>query len=137
MKQTYLSVLLLLFCSILQAQKDTSIQIIEKDSFTIVDTSPGFPDGEAALMKFIKKNQHYPKSAKTNKIAGTVYVSFIVEPNGSLTNIVILKGLGYGCDEEAMRLVSIMPQWIPATVNNKPVRSRFRIPIRFGKAHYY
>lgn len=99
--------------------------------------TPGFPGGEAALMKFIKKNQHYPKTAKTNKIAGTVYVSFIVEPNGSLTNIVILKGLGYGRDEEAMRLVSIMPQWSPATIKNDPVRCIFNLPIRFGKIHFY
>ncbi len=104
---------------------------VEAEIFTIVEEQPGFPGGEAALMEFLGKNITYPPMARESGIQGTVFVTFVVEPDGSVTNVKILRGIGGGCDEEAIRVVKNMPKWKPGKQRGKPVRVQFNLPIRF------
>ena len=82
-------------------------------------------------MKFIKDNLSYPPEAVAEKITGKVYLGFIVEKNGSLSNVEVLRGVHPLLDAEAIRLIQSMPNWIPGTLNNEPARTRLRIPISF------
>jgi TonB family protein len=97
----------------------------------VTEQMPSFSGGQASLLRFLSGNTKYPESAKKHKIEGMIIVQFIVEKNGSLTNLLIVKGLGYGCDEETLRLVRMMPKWQPGYQKGKPVRVRFNLPIRF------
>jgi len=107
-----------------QAQKDTTV-------YTVVETMPQYPGGEDALMKYLAINISYPQAAKDKGIQGTVYVSFIVEKNGNISNVKILRGIGSGCDEEVIRVVKDMPEWKPGTQNGKPVRVQYNLPVKF------
>ena len=91
-----------------------------------------FPGGQEAMHLFIRNEFKYPESARKNKIEGQVILSFIVERNGSLSNIKILKGVSVDINNEAKRLVAIMPPWIPATHEGSKVRSRCNLPITFN-----
>jgi periplasmic protein TonB len=104
---------------------------VELEIFTIVEEQPSFPGGEEALMEFLGKNIAYPPMAKESGIQGTVFVTFVVEPDGSVTNVKTLRGIGGGCDEEAIRVVKNMPKWKPGKQRGKPVRVQFNLPIRF------
>jgi len=99
--------------------------------YTAVEQEPQFPGGNEARLKFIQANLIYPAAAKNAGIQGTVFVTFIVERDGSLTNILILRGIGGGCDEEAIRLIKSMPKWNPAIQRNDQVRVQFNLPIYF------
>ncbi|TNE81992.1 MAG: energy transducer TonB [Bacteroidetes bacterium] len=93
--------------------------------------SPQFPGGEAAMMLYIRKNIKYPPLAKENNIQGQVVISFVVEKDGSLSNIKIEKAPPYGLGEEAKRVIESMPRWTPGEQNFHPVRVRMNIPIKF------
>jgi TonB family protein len=93
---------------------------------------PSYPGGYEALVKFILENVQYPAEAKKNNIQGTVFVSFIVETDGSVTHVKVLRGIGGGCDEEGARVVSIMPKWVPGKEQGKVVRVQFNLPIKFA-----
>ena len=82
-------------------------------------------------MTFLANNIHYPQDARDKGIQGTVHVSYVIEPNGELSNIKVLSGIGGGCDEEAIRVIRLMPAWKPGIQRGKPVRVQFHIPIRF------
>lgn len=103
----------------------------EQQIFTVVENDPEFPGGKEALYKYLRDNIRYPQVALKNNISGTVYVTFVVEQDGSITNPRVLRGIGGGCDHEAVRLVKSMPKWIPGKQRGKPVRVRFNLPIRF------
>ncbi|MCF8298967.1 MAG: energy transducer TonB [Saprospiraceae bacterium] len=90
-----------------------------------------YPGGETARINFLKENIVYPDSAKVNGIAGTVYVSFIIETDGSVSDIRIIRGIGYGCDEEVIRVFKLMPNWIPAKQRGIAVRTRVNYPVKF------
>ncbi len=125
-------VLILLSSGMLQAQNDTtSSVIIEKEIFTIVEVQPQYIGGEKALMKYLQDNLVYPNDARKRNIQGTVFISFVVEPDGSISSVKCLRGIGGGCDEEAMRVVKLMPNWKPGLQRGKPVRVQFNLPIRF------
>ncbi|MCX6231468.1 MAG: energy transducer TonB [Bacteroidetes bacterium] len=94
-----------------------------------------FPGGDKELWKFIDKNMIYPFSASEKGIQGTVYVRFVVEIDGKLSKIAIVKGLSGGFNEEALRIVGMMPDWIPAKREGKPYRSGVLLPIRFRLHH--
>ena len=83
------------------------------------------------MTEFITANLSYPQEAKEAGIEGRVFVSFIVERDGGLSSIQLLRGIGYGCDEEAMAVVKKMPKWTPATQRGKPVRMEYQLPIIF------
>jgi len=92
---------------------------------------PEFPGGMFKFVDYIKDNLKYPKEAKQNEVEGQVFVTFIVERDGSLSNVKVVRGIGSGCDEEAVRLLRNSPKWIPAQENGRPVRAAYALPISF------
>lgn len=125
----YLIILLICFYSgnSIQAQApDSEGQIIPA-----VEKMPEFKGGEKKLREFLSGNLIYPDSARLNGISGTVYISFVVEADGELTDIKPVRGLGGGLTEEAIRVILLMPKWEPGRVNGKPVRCLFTLPIKF------
>lgn len=107
------------------------ISYAQNEICTKPDKAAFYPGGSMALVKFLKTNVKYPDAAKTAKVKGTVLISFIIEKSGGLTSLEILKGLGHGCDEEALRVVRKMPKWYPASVGGQPVRSVYKLYIKF------
>lgn len=103
----------------------------EDEIFVGAEKMPEFPGGEKELMRFIGEHITYPREAKEIGIAGTVYVSFVIEKDGSVSNIKILRGIGGGCDEEAVRVIKLMPRWSPGMQHTMPVRVSFNMPIAF------
>lgn len=101
------------------------------ESEDILERDPAFPGGLETLSKYIADNIEYPPQAKDAKVTGTVYVSFIVEKDGSITIVECLRDIGYGCCEEAILLVKSMPRWNPGIQKGKPVRTQFNLPITF------
>lgn len=97
----------------------------------VPEVFPRFPEGIPGLKAYLGDNVNYPKLAKQLNIQGTVYVGFIVEKDGSISQVEILRSIGGGCDEEAIRVVQNMPQWSPGRQMNKPVRVSFTLPIKF------
>ncbi|NLF41882.1 MAG: energy transducer TonB [Bacteroidales bacterium] len=106
-------------------------EIAEEVIFTVVEENPGYPGGEEARMKYLQQNLKYPQMARESGIQGTVYVTFVVEKDGSITDVRILRGIGGGCDEEAARVVKAMPRWNPGKQRGQAVRVQFNLPIRF------
>tara|TARA_B110000238_G_scaffold193350_1_gene229687 strand:- start:801 stop:1367 length:567 start_codon:yes stop_codon:yes gene_type:complete len=105
---------------------------LEKTSMNIsVESIPEFPGGDLGLMNFINKNTKYPAIAKEYNITGKVYVSFIVDKGGSVTNVKIVRGVDKNLDAEAIRVVSSLPKYKPGIQKGKPVRVQFTIPINF------
>lgn len=96
-----------------------------------VDTDPEFPGGTTALYKYVSDNIHYPEKAKADRVEGRVYVRFVIEADGSVTNVELLRKVSKECDEEALRVVQNMPRWQPATKDGKPVRTQYVMPIYF------
>jgi TonB family protein len=96
-----------------------------------IDVQPQFPGGEDSLNVFLKKNLQYPEEAIKKGIQGKVFVTFIIDTDGSLSEIKLVKGIGEGCDEEALRMVKKMPNWRPAFYQGKVVRHRYLLPIMF------
>lgn len=125
----------ILFCFIATAsfsQETVINDSISNDSIYFhVDEFPEFPGGEEARMKFIHDNINYPEMAQESGIQGTVYVKFIIEKDGSISNVEIIRGIGGGCDEEAIRILRMMPKWKPAMSQGKPVRIKFNMPFKF------
>jgi len=105
--------------------------VVEAEIFLVVEDPAQFPGGEAARLKFLQENIRYPQIAREMGIQGTVYVTFVVEPNGALSNIKVLRGIGGGCDEEAIRVVGLMPRWQAGKQRGQAVRVQFNMPIRF------
>jgi protein TonB len=114
-----------------QPKIDTSATTGYSTSFMLVQLIPQYPGGYSELIKFIKSNLVYPKSAAEAGISGTVYVSFVVEKDGSISNVRIQKGIFPDCDKEAIRVVSLMPKWTPGKENGKIVSMRCSLPIKF------
>jgi TonB family protein len=107
-------------------------KIIHNDSiYFVAEVMPSFQGGEENLMKHLKTNIHYPPQAQSSKTEGTVVVSFIIDRNGMPSNIKIVRGIGKGCDEEAMRVVKSMPKWNPGKLKGKPVRVQYNLPVKF------
>jgi len=98
---------------------------------TIVEVMPEYPGGAAAMNAFIGKNLKYPKQAKEEGIQGVVYITFVVETDGSLSNASVLRGIGGGCNEEALRVLRSMPKWIPGKQRGEVVRVKYNLPIRY------
>ena len=99
--------------------------------FTVVDQMPEYKGGYDAMRKFISRNLYYPKSARVGRIEGSVYVSFVVSEDGHVTDIAAIKGVNPDLDQEAIRVVSIMPLWKPGRLKGKPVKVRFVLPLNF------
>jgi periplasmic protein TonB len=99
--------------------------------YTYVQEPPEYPGGDQARKSFLQRNIRYPKLAIQNKIQGKVYVSFIVEKNGSVSNVKVVQGIGAGCDDEAIRVAMMMPRWRPGKSQGHEVRVLQNMPINF------
>lgn len=104
---------------------------VKEEAFTFVEEMPTYPDGQEELLRFIGSNVVYPEIAKRAQVEGKVMVGFVVEKDGSITSISVVKGIGAGCDEEAVRVCKLMGRWRPGKQNGKPVRVRMVIPFQF------
>ena len=107
-------------------------KINDKDEvFTVVENQPKFPGGEEARVAYMQKAILYPEQARKNKIEGTVYVTFVVEKDGQISNAKVLRGIGGGCDEVALNAVQNMPPWIPGKQRGEAVRVQYNLPVKF------
>lgn len=104
---------------------------VEGEIFTVAEHQPEFPGGVGALGTYLSKNRRYPAAAQKANVQGNVFVSFIVTKNGDLADVKIVKGIGFGTDEEAIRVMQAMPRWKPATQSGQPVNIRYYLPIKF------
>jgi protein TonB len=109
-------------------------KVVEDESdeiFTFVEQQPEFPGGYEAMMNFIRQNMVYPAMARRLEIDGTVHVSFIVSKDGVISDVQVLRGILKECDNEALRVIKLMPPWTPGKQNGKPVHVRFVLPLKF------
>jgi protein TonB len=113
------------------AGKQAEADVEDPTPFAIIEEQPLFPGGTDALLKYLGENIKYPAKAKEAGISGTVIMSFIIEKDGTISNVKVFRGLGGGCNEEAIRVVSKMPRWSPGRQHNQPVRVQFHIPLNF------
>ncbi len=107
------------------------VEEAEEEVFLVVEEDPEFPGGLEALSKFIADNIKYPQLAKENNITGRVFVSFVVEKDGRVGQVKILRDIGGGCGNEAVRVVKLMPRWKPGKQRGKAVRTQFNLPVNF------
>jgi protein TonB len=99
-----------------------------------VEEMPEYPGGRGAMYKYLGENIKYPEKARENKVEGTVYVNFVVQEDGSVASVSILRGVGSGLDEEALRVVRTMPNWKPGKQEGKAVNVQYNLPIKFTLA---
>lgn len=112
-------------------EKAVEVETAPETPFVTVEQQPEYPGGIEALRNFLGKNLNYPRAAASAGVSGRVYVSFVVNTDGSLTDIHVLKGIGFGCDEEAIRVMQKMPYWKPGKQSGRAVRVKFNLPIAF------
>ena len=118
----------------IQTTEENPVQVMKKDNdsiYNIVEEMPKFPGGEQAMFDFLSKNVKYPQEAREQGISGRVFVQFVIEKDGSASNVEVIRGIGGGCDEEAVRVVEAMPKWEPGKQKGKPVRVHFIVPFVF------
>ena len=109
--------------------------IKDKDSvmynFVAMETPPTYPGGMAAFYRFLGENIKYPKVAFDQKVQGSVILSFVIEKDGSVGDVKVVRKLGAGTDEEAIRVFKLSKKWNPGTQNGKPVRVKYSLPVKF------
>ena len=128
MKKLFLIMFFMAFVSVnAYSQSDDS----DNSVYAMVDERAQFPGGQNEMLKYLQENLQYPEAAKANNVHGRVFVKFIVERDGSLSDIKVMKGLGNGCDEEAIRLIQSMPKWKPGKNKGKEVRTSMTVPVNF------
>lgn len=106
-------------------------KVEENKVFDMVEEMPSFPGGPAALMQFLQSNTHYPAVAQENGVQGRVTVSFVVEKDGSITDVQVARSADPSLDKEAVRVVKSMPRWTPGRQNGSTVRVKFNVPVTF------
>jgi periplasmic protein TonB len=109
-----------------------TIEVEDEKVITFVEQQAFFIGGNAEMAKFLQKNLKYPRQASNAGISGKVFLSFIIDRNGEISDVAVIKGIGFGCDEEAMRVVKAMPKWSPGKQSGRAVKSRFNLPIVFA-----
>lgn len=108
-----------------------NVQLEPAPVYQVVEQMPEFPGGQAALMDYLKKNLRYPEIARESEVQGRVIVRFVVNEDGKISDVVILRDIGAGCSQEAKRVVSSMPKWAPGRQNGKVVKTYFTLPVTF------
>ncbi len=104
----------------------------EPDFVFVAESMPEFPGGNSAFYKYVRDEINYPRMAKINGVTGKVFVQFIIDKDGSITHVEAIKGIGFGCDEEAERVLKNAPKWIPGKQRGREVRVRMVLPITFS-----
>jgi protein TonB len=115
-----------------EATKPAEVEAKAPEIFERVEVQPEFVGGMEAFRSFLVKNLRYPNAAQSSNVQGKVYLNFTVETDGSLSNITVLRGIGFGCDEEALRVMKLMPKWKPGKQSGRAVRVKFNMPIVFA-----
>ena len=121
-----------LFCLTTVSAQKTVVSQKNEDVFDIVEQMPEYPGGMQALFEFLKENIKYPEDAQKQKVEGRVLVKFVVETDGSISNIEVVKNAFPSLDAEAERVVRIMPKWTPGKQKGQVVRVKFVLPINFS-----
>jgi periplasmic protein TonB len=111
--------------------KIAEVEVVDNKVFEIVEQNPEFPGGMGELNKYLGKNIKYPAAASRANVSGKVFMTFVVNVDGSIQDVSVLKGLGFGCDEEAIRVVRSMPKWRPGKQSGRPVRVKYNLPVSF------
>ena len=130
-KNVSLKVALMMFVLLFSFMTSTAQTKKNDMVFDVVEVMPQFPGGQIAMLKYIMENMKYPEQAMKEGIQGRVAVSFIVEKDGSISNVRPVLSVHPLLDKEAVRVVKSMPKWTPGKQNGKPVRVRFNVPIMF------
>ncbi len=123
--------------AVLKAKEDIAApeppkHVVEETKiFTVVEQMPMYPGGDAALMGYLRDNIHYPTVAAENGMQGRVVVGFVVERDGSITDVKVLRSVDPSLDREAMRVVKSMPRWTPGKQNGSAVRVKYQVPVTF------
>jgi protein TonB len=135
----YPALILLLVCFGLTAFGQQKTWRTDKRTFTnvdsihwFVDEGAQFPGGQDALVNYLSSNIVYPAAAQKNKIEGEVYARLVIHSNGKISDVEVLNTLGYGCDEEVLRVLKAMPTWKPAILGGKKVAAYFLFPVTFS-----
>jgi TonB family protein len=134
MKKTIISFLLLSGMTFfVSAQQDKNQQKAVKAGFglTVVQEQAEFPGGSDSLQAFLNRNLTYPLKAKTDRISGKVYVSFVVSMEGKIVDSKVISGITPELDQEALRVIALMPDWKPGTASGNPVKVQYILPIDF------
>jgi protein TonB len=135
MNKFLLSLLAGLFTVLISLAQETAktpvFSLEEETIFQVVEQMPIFPGGMPGLSQYLSSTLRYPGEAQEAKVQGTVFVGFVVDKTGVIRDVTMLKGIGHGCDEEAMRVIQLMPAWTPGRQDGRQVSVRFTIPIRF------
>lgn len=117
--------------TILRAVGDDSTTSDNEKVYQVVGQQPNFPGGKEELFKYLAYNMIYPADAAKNKVEGRVLVTFVIEHDGSISNVNVVNSVYPSLDKEAIRVVSEMPKWIPGKANGKTIRVKYTIPITF------
>lgn len=123
--------------SLAEPEEPKKVEVIEEPKedpekvFSFVQQKPEFPNGDKALFKYLSDNLKYPAIARENGIEGTVVVKFVVSKSGDIRNAEVVRGIGGGCDAEALRVVNTMPKWNPGKNNGKAVNVTYTLPVKF------
>jgi TonB family protein len=123
---------LLFVVSVSQCFAQRSDSLTNEPVFTVVEKHPEFTGGMRAFGEYLTANVHYPETARASRIEGKVFVNFIVRKDGRITDVGVLKGLGFGCDEEAIRVISSMPNWKPGSQSGQPVNVKYNVVVPFS-----
>lgn len=131
MKKAIVLIALAIFCSGYTIAQTTEEEVVELINY--VEKQPEFPGGTDSMFAFIQRNIRYPEEAKRSGIEGRVFVTFVVEKDGQVSDAKILRDIGGGCGEEAIRVVNIMPKWLPGSlrIGGEPARMQFNLPVMF------
>ena len=116
---------------VIEEPKEEVKQEVTQKIFDVVEQQPSFPGGQTALLQWLQQNIHYPPVAEENGIQGRVVVSFVVEPDGSITNVQVVRGVDPSLDKEAVRVTKAMPKWQPGKQNGQAVRVKYNLPVKF------
>ena len=131
MKKLILMTVMAVFCLTTASAQKTVVSQENQKVFDTVEQMPEYPGGMPALIEFLQTNMKYPEDAQKQKVEGRVMVMFVVEKDGSITDVKVARNVFPSLDEEAVRVVNAMPKWTPGKEKGKPVRVQYTLPISF------
>lgn len=118
--------------NVLPREDQKPVASVDNEIYSVVSQDPQYPGGQEAMAKFLSDNLVYPAEARDKGITGRVVVTFVVEKDGNVSNVKVLRDIGGGCGAEAVRVVKKMPRWKPGKANGKAVRTQFTLPLNFS-----
>lgn len=132
MKKLILMSMMAVLCLMTANAQKTVVSQSKQNVYDVVEQMPEFPGGMPAMIEFLQTNLNYPKDAKKQNVGGRILVMFVIEADGSISNVRVAKKVFPSLDAEALRVVKAMPKWNPGKEKGKPVRVNFSLPIVFS-----